>query len=199
MWMLADERETTDAKILRLAQEGKRREAGRVLVEAYGREIIGTCVGRMGCREAGQDAAQDAFARALVGLDNYRGSGGLRPWLHRIASNRCIDLIRSRRSRLIRRSERAELDTFAAPTGPMPVELAEEAQDRSERLSEVRQVLASVKEPDRTWLELHYTHGVSYDDIAEEAGLSRAAVKQRIWRAVKRVRSAVARDEGERR
>ena len=197
--MLADERETTDAKILRLAQEGKRREAGRVLVEAYGREIIGTCVGRMGCREAGQDAAQDAFARALVGLDNYRGSGGLRPWLHRIASNRCIDLIRSRRSRLIRRSERAELDTFAAPTGPMPVELAEEAQDRSERLSEVRQVLASVKEPDRTWLELHYTHGVSYDDIAEEAGLSRAAVKQRIWRAVKRVRSAVARDEGGRR
>ena len=81
----------------------------------------------------------------------------------------------------------------------MPVELAEEAQDRSERLSEVRQVLASVKEPDRTWLELHYTHGVSYDDIAEEAGLSRAAVKQRIWRAVKRVRSAVARDEGGRR
>ena len=197
MWMLADERESTDSKILRLAQEGKRREAGRVLVEAYGREIIGTCIGRMGCREAGQDAAQDAFARALVGLENYRGSGGLRPWLHRIASNRCIDLIRSRRSRLIRRSDGAELDTIAAPTGPMPVELAEAAQDRSIKLSAVREVLSSVKEPDRTWLELHYTHGVSYDEIAEEAGLSRAAVKQRIWRAVKRVRSAMVRAEGE--
>jgi len=195
--MLADERESTDAKILRLAEEGKRREAGRVLVEAYGREIIGTCIGRMGCPEAGQDAAQDAFARALVALDNYRGSGGLRPWLHRIASNRCIDLIRSRRSRLIRHTEGADLDGIAAPSGPMPVEVAEAVQDRNQQLKLVRRVLSVVKEPDRTWLELHYTHGVSYDEIADEAGLSRAAVKQRIWRAVKRVRAGMVRSEGE--
>ena len=195
MWMLADERESTDAKILRLAQEGQRREAGRVLIEAYGREIIGTCVSRMGCQEAGQDAAQDAFARALVALDNYRGTGGLRPWLHRIAANRCIDLIRSRRSRIIRRADGTDMDGLAAPSGPMPVEMAEAAQDRHRQLGAVREVLSTVKEPDRTWLELHYTHGVSYDEIAEEAGLSRAAVKQRIWRAVKRVRGALGRAE----
>jgi RNA polymerase sigma-70 factor (ECF subfamily) len=197
MWMLADERESTDAKILRLAQEGKRREAGRVLIEAYGREITGTCISRMGCRESGQDAAQDAFARALVALDNYRGTGGLRPWLHRIASNRCIDLIRSRRSRLVRRADGADLEGIAAPGGPMPVEVAEATHDRNTQLATVRDVLAAVKEPDRTWLEMHYTHGVSYDVIAEEAGLTRAAVKQRIWRAVKRVRTGLLRAEGE--
>ena len=191
--MLADERESTDARILRLARAGQRREAGRVLVEAYGREITGTCISRMGTREGGEDAAQDAFARALVALETYRGSAGLRPWLHRIAANRCIDLLRSHRSRLIRHADAAELDDVAAPTGPMPVEQAEVAADRSRQLRAVNTVLSAIKEPDRTWLELHYTHGVSYDDIAEDAGLSRAAVKQRIWRAVKRVRAGLAR------
>jgi RNA polymerase sigma-70 factor (ECF subfamily) len=194
--MLADERESTDAKILRLAREGERREAGRLLVEAYGREITGTCISRMGNREGGEDAAQDAFARALVSIERYRGSGGLRPWLHRIAANRCIDLLRSRRSRLIKRSDGAELESIPAPSGPMPVEEAEALADRSRQLSVVREVLSTVKEPDRTWLELHYTHGVSYDEIAEEAGLSRAAVKQRIWRAIKRVRSGLERTQG---
>ena len=195
--MLADERESMDARILRLAREGQRREAGRLLIEAYGREIMGTCVARMGCRESGQDAAQDAFARALVALQNYRGTGGLRPWLHRIAANRCIDLLRSRRSRLVKRADGTDLDGIPAPSGPMPVEMAEIAAARTRQLSTVRDVLAAVKEPDRTWLELHYTHGVSYDDIADEAGLSRAAVKQRIWRAVKRVRSGLAHVEEE--
>ena len=190
--MLADERESTDAKILRLAREGDRREAGRLLVEAYGGEIIGTCVSRMGCQESGQDAAQDAFARALVALEDYRGTGGLRPWLHRIAANRCIDLMRSRRSRLIKRADGAVLDELPAPAGPMPLEEAEVRADRHRQLAVVRSALDAVKEPDRTWLELHYTHGVSYDEIADEAGLSRAAVKQRIWRAVKRVRAKLS-------
>lgn len=194
--MLADERESMDARILRLAREGQRREAGRLLIEAYGREITGTCISRMGCRESGQDAAQDAFARALVAVQTYRGSAGLRPWLHRIAANRCIDLLRSRRSRLIKRTDGADLESIPAPSGPMPVEEAEAMADRNRQLGAVRSVLASVKEPDRTWLELHYTHGVSYDEIAEEAGLSRAAVKQRIWRAVKRVRKGLDQPPG---
>ena len=152
----------------------------------------------MGNREGGEDAAQDAFARALVSIESYRGSGGLRPWLHRIAANRCIDLLRSRRSRLIKRSDGTELDSLPAPSGPMPVEEAEALADMNRRLSVVREVLSMVKEPDRTWLELHYTHGVSYDEIAEDAGLSRAAVKQRVWRAIKRVRSGLERaQEGE--
>ncbi len=194
--MLADERESTDARILRLAQSGERREAGRVLVEAYGHEIVGKCISRMGCRASGEDAAQDAMARALVALADYRGQGGLRPWLHRIAANRCIDLMRSRRSRFTRRVDGAEIDGIAAPTGPMPMEEAEVAVERGRQLSAVREVLGAIKEPDRTWLELHYTQGMSYDDIADEAGLSRAAVKQRIWRAIKRVRKGLERASG---
>lgn len=187
--MLLDETEPLDSRILRLAQDGQRKEACRLLVEAYGSEIIGTCISRMGSPAAGEDAAQDTMARALVALENYRGTAGLRPWLHRIASNRCIDLLRSRRSRLIRVAEQVDVDHVAAPERVFPVELAESQAAQGRVLSAVRAALSVIKEPDRTWVELHYTQGLSYDDIAEEAEISRAAVKQRIWRAVKRVRA----------
>lgn len=187
--MLLDETEPLDSRILRLAQDGQRKEACRLLVEAYGSEIIGTCISRMGSPAAGEDAAQDTMARALVALENYRGTAGLRPWLHRIASNRCIDLLRSRRSRLIRVAEQVEIDHVPAPERPLPVEVAESQAAQSRVLSAVRSALSVIKEPDRTWVELHYTQGLSYDDIAAEADISRAAVKQRIWRAVKRVRA----------
>ena len=73
------------------------------------------------------------------------------------------------------------------------MEVAEERADRLKQLAEMRRHLDEIKEPDRTWLELHYNHGVSYDQIADEAGLSRAAVKQRIWRAIKRLRVSMER------
>lgn len=180
-----------DAEILRLAHEGKRKEACRQLAQAYGGEILGTCIARLGDEAAGADAAQDALSRALVALPSYRGTAGLRPWLHRIAANRCIDMMRSRQSKRGRLAADFDWETLPAPSRPMPSEQAEVARERQLQLERVRSALASVKEPDRRWVELHYTHGVSYDEIAREEGLSRAAVKQRIWRAVKKVRAAL--------
>ncbi|MEZ4267873.1 MAG: RNA polymerase sigma factor [Myxococcota bacterium] len=150
--MLLDETEPLDSRILRLAQNGQRKEACRLLVEAYGSEIIGTCISRMGSPAAGEDAAQDTMARALVALENYRGTAGLRPWLHRIASNRCIDLLRSRRSRLIRVADQVEIDHVPAPERPLPVEVAESQAAQGRVLSAVRAALSVIKEPDRTWV-----------------------------------------------
>ncbi|MEE2779010.1 MAG: RNA polymerase sigma factor [Myxococcota bacterium] len=189
--------EDTDQAILKLARRGQLKEACRLLTEAYGAEMLGSCIGRMGDPVLAQDAAQDTLARALVGLSKYQGEAGLRPWLHRIAANRCIDLLRSRTSRRKRTMDDAALDTLPGRSEPMPSDLHEAENERKRRVAEVRRALAQVKEPDRSWVELHYTHGVSYEEIAEDAEVSRAAVKQRIWRAVKRVRTLLA-VEGER-
>lgn len=187
--MLADNRGDVDARVLELARAGRNRDACALLTKAYGAEVLGACVSKMGDRESAEDAAQDALARALVALPAYRGTGGLRTWIHRIAANRCIDLIRSRKSRNQRVFDGVEIGSLAAPPEPMPNEIAEARVVHSHRVTVVRSCLDRVKEPDRTWVELHYTHGVPYDDIADDAGLSRAAVKQRIWRAMKRVRA----------
>src|SRR5690606_3951749 len=162
--------------VLALAAAGKRREAGQLLIEVYGSEILGTCVARTGDAAIGEDAAQDAFARALLALADYRGQGGLRPWLHRIAANRCIGLRRSRRSTRARTIDDYAFETLPAPEQPLPSEAAVAEAEQQTRVATIRAALAEIKEPDRTWVELHYTHGVSYDDLAAEHQLSRAAV-----------------------
>ena len=183
-----------DREVLDLVRSGQYHDGCRLLVESYGPEILGTCISRLGDRSMGEDAAQDVLARAIRSLLDYRGDAGLRPWLHRIAANRCIDLLRSRQSHQKRHSDNASLEDIASETAPMPSEEKEAADESNRLLVRARAALDTIKEPDRTWLELHYTHGVSYDDIAEDAGLTRAAVKQRIWRAVKKVRSQLVKD-----
>lgn len=184
-------RQLTDERILELARKGRLREACGMLAEAYGAELVGACVSRLGDPTLAQDAAQDSLARAMMGLQAYRGSGGLRPWLHRIAANRCVDLLRSRSSLFRKHADSQVLDGLPAASEAMPLEVREEAKEQAARVKAVRDALSNVKEPDRSWVEMHYTHGVSYEDIAADAGLSRAAVKQRIWRATKRVRAAL--------
>ena len=183
-----------DREVLHLVRSGQYHDGCRLLVESYGPEILGTCINRLGDRSMGEDAAQDVLARAIRSLLDYRGDAGLRPWLHRIAANRCIDLLRNRQSHQKRHQESANLEEIAGEDAPMPSDEKEKAEESNRRLIRARDALDTIKEPDRTWLELHYTHGVSYDDIAEDAGLTRAAVKQRIWRAVKKVRSQLAKD-----
>mgnify|MGYP002830644546 CR=1 FL=1 len=62
-------RQLTDERILELARKGRLREACGMLAEAYGSELVGTCVSRLGDVTLAQDAAQDSLARArLVGL-----------------------------------------------------------------------------------------------------------------------------------
>jgi RNA polymerase sigma-70 factor (ECF subfamily) len=184
-----------DREILDQVRVGRYHDGCRLLIESYGPEILGTCINRCGDRSLGEDAAQDVLARAIRSLLDYRGDAGLRPWLHRIAANRCIDMLRSRQSRLKRHQDEASLDCIPGPEIPLPSEQAEEKKELELRLQRVRAALEGIKEPDRTWLELHYTHGVAYDELADDAGLTRAAVKQRIWRAVKKVRSLLANDE----
>ncbi len=186
-----------DAEILGAVRDGNYREGARLLVESYGAEILGTCINRMGDSSLGEDAAQDTLVRGIRGLPTYRGDAGLRPWLHRIAANRCVDLMRSRQSRLKKSVDESLLDAVESAETETPLELAEAQAERLGRLSAVRRAMSEVKEPDRTWLELHYTHGMSYDAIADDAGLSRPAVKQRIWRAVKKVRSLLSKRGGD--
>ena len=60
----------------------------------------------MGSVIDGEDAVQDAFARAFIALDELEEAPALRPWLFRIAHSRALDLMRSRAIRAAEPSKR---------------------------------------------------------------------------------------------
>src|SRR5580700_3874292 len=75
----------------------------------------------MGSVIDGEDVVQDTFARAFVALDELEQGAPLRAWLFRIAHNRALDVLRSRKIRAAEPIEAAH--EVADPESPDPVEV----------------------------------------------------------------------------
>jgi RNA polymerase sigma-70 factor (ECF subfamily) len=70
-------------------------EAFAELVEPYRRELHVHCYRMLGSVQDAEDALQDALLAAWRGLPSYQGRASVRTWLYRIATNRCLDALRS--------------------------------------------------------------------------------------------------------
>jgi len=119
-----------------------------------------------------QDAAQDAFVQAWRGLEGFRGASSVSTWLYRIVTNRCLNMIASRRP-------------TAAIDSDLPSRLGDppEVVESRERFSAVLRAVSALPVDQRAALVLRDFEGLSYEEIAHVLEVSVGAVKGRIHRA----------------
>jgi RNA polymerase sigma-70 factor (ECF subfamily) len=70
-------------------------EAFQELIEPYRRELQVHCYRMLGSFQDAEDALQDTLLAAWRHLGEFEGRASIRTWLYRIATNRCLDLLRS--------------------------------------------------------------------------------------------------------
>ena len=70
-------------------------------LEQYRRELTGYCYRMLGSIHEAEDAVQDTMLRAWRALATFEDRAGLRPWLYRIATNVCIDMLKGRSRRAL--------------------------------------------------------------------------------------------------
>jgi RNA polymerase sigma-70 factor (ECF subfamily) len=68
-------------------------------LEQYRRELTGYCYRMLGSVFDADDAVQESMMRAWRGMEGFEGRSAMRSWLYRIATNVCLDMLRSRQRR----------------------------------------------------------------------------------------------------
>src|SRR5262247_1933885 len=69
------------------------------LVDPYRRELQVYCYRFLGSVADAEDALQDTLLGAWQGLAGFEGRASIRTWLYRIATNRCLNVLRSAKRR----------------------------------------------------------------------------------------------------
>jgi RNA polymerase sigma-70 factor (ECF subfamily) len=82
------------AEQLQRARAGDR-DAFSGLVEPHRGELQVHCYRMLGSLQDAEDALQETMLAAWLGLDGFEGRSSVRTWLYRIATNRCLNLLRS--------------------------------------------------------------------------------------------------------
>jgi RNA polymerase sigma-70 factor (ECF subfamily) len=186
--------DANDAHDVTLAQAGDE-TAFRRLVERHGRGVFQLAFRLTGSELDAEDVVQDAFLKAYRELKRFEARSSFRTWLHRIAVNCAYDLLRRRP-----RHKAESLDT-AAEAGAQGggIEPEADVSSRPDRLAfgaevqdRVRTALELLTPTERTAFVLRHFEGRSLEEIGETLGLRAGATKHSIFRAVQKMRRALA-------
>jgi RNA polymerase sigma-70 factor (TIGR02960 family) len=74
-------------------------DAFRELTNPFRRELHLHCYRILGSVQDAEDMVQETLLAAWRGLEQFKARSSLRAWLYRIATNRCLNLLRGRRRR----------------------------------------------------------------------------------------------------
>ncbi|MFD8636035.1 RNA polymerase sigma factor [Streptomyces sp. NPDC059533] len=160
-------------------------EAFEVLVHRHSPAVLLLAERFMGSRSEAEDAVQDAFVSAWRNLPEYRGEAGFGTWLHRIVTNRCLNLLRARRPA-------TDLDTVTEPAAPEHQSSPARAAESSAAVRDLAQAMGSLSAEQRVSWVLREIEGQSYETIAQAVGIRPEAVRARVFRARRVLTEAMA-------
>lgn len=174
----------SDTQLIVRTLDGQTGAFGR-LVDRHRTAVYSLAYRMLGDRDRADDAAQEAFVRAYESLHTFRPSGSFRSWLLSIASNLCIDRLRSRPF-----SAEKPVADFAdvQSRGPDPETLA----GRQEISRLIHRALGRLSDAQRAVIVLVYMEQMTYEQAAGILGVPLGTVKSHASRGRRRLKDILA-------
>lgn len=184
----ADRTMAADDDVVSAAQAGSQ-EAFRKLHAIYSKRLYRTIVVMTKNPQDAEDALQDTFLRAYLGIRTFESRSNIYSWLTRIAINSALMILRKRRSHpevLFDPQLDPQLEALffeARDSAPNPEEACDLGQRKLKTLRAIRRLHPHL----RAVIQMQLTHGWSVREISRALNISEAAVKSRLHRARKRL------------
>lgn len=147
------------------------RHAGRVYSLAY----------RMVGAADAEDLVQDIFLLAHRKLASFRGDSSLGTWLYRLATNHCLDVLRSRQARMSERTSSLDAPDAAEPAAPIgPGRVAP---------LDLERAIQALPPACRAAFVLHDVEGFGHQEVGAALGISEGTSKSQVHKARLRIRA----------
>ena len=162
-----------DEKLIAMARSGNP-GAFETIVDRYQGRLLGFCRQMLGSTEDAEDVLQEVFVNAYRAMLADEREINLRPWLYRIARNRCLNHLR-----------KPTADAQESMDMVPEVDAASTA-ERVHNREEFRQILSDVNklpETQRSALLLREMDALSYEEIAAAMDTTVPSVKSLLVRA----------------
>lgn len=165
-------------------------ESFNLLVTRHERSVLNLCWRMLGTLPEAEDASQDAFIKAWTNAKSFKG-GAVRPWLLRIATNTCYDVLRAKGRRPTGSLDALEFESepgWSTQSDPIdPVRFAEMG-DLGRLLESA---MAQIPDEQRLAVTLCDIQGLALAEAAEVMQTSLGTVKSRLFRGRAKLRDLV--------
>ncbi|MER5252781.1 MULTISPECIES: RNA polymerase sigma factor [unclassified Streptomyces] len=160
-------------------------EAFEALVHRHAPMALRLATRLLGSRPEAEDAVQDSFVSAWRKLPEFRGDAQFGTWIYRIVTNRCLNLLRTRRPVVA-------LDSLPEPSAPEHEVSPARAAEGHAAVADLARAMEGLSPEQRVCWVLRELDGAPYESIAETVGISPEAVRGRVFRARRYLTEAMA-------
>jgi RNA polymerase sigma-70 factor (ECF subfamily) len=147
----------------------------------YERQIYRLCYRFTSNAEDARDLAQDVFIKAFENLASFRRESSLKTWLYRVATNHCINHVKSNTRQFVEVTDNVK-QTQATVHAEM--------EDREQR-DHFRLLVKQLPPKQRAILELRIHEQLSYEEIATMSNRSVSTIKASVFFALEKLRKLV--------
>ena len=165
--------------LLLLCEPRTQREGFSALVTQYSEPLYWKIRHIVLSHEDANDVLQNTFVKAWQNLGTFQGKAGIGTWLHRIAINEALDLLRKRKA-----SSDISADEDQGVANRL---MADEYFDGDEAQALLQQAVALLPEVQRTVFTMRYFDDMKYAEISKVLNTSEGALKASYHLAVKKI------------
>lgn len=184
----------------KLVEDARRGDANafRELVRKNQRRAYAVALGMLHDPDDARDVTQEAFLKVHKNLATFEGDAQFFTWMYRIVMNLCIDHLRKRRGEKVEfddamANHEIEDDSGIAPrrTGFDPAKALSDKELRGR----ITAALSKLSAAHRAVLLMREVDGLSYQEMADQVGVSIGTIMSRLFHARKNMQKTLL-DEG---